>query len=1318
MEFPRHLDEESEGSQPYPLNQSQPYTCAKGHRSSLSLPTQSDGRICLVCLATLLSDPHSLSLHLSFALSNLSLALRCDRSSSSSSLPNSFVASLRTCHPHLLVGPLVRALASACDRADDELSKQVSEVVLELTAALDASVVEDFLARISDMLCKSGSLIRQLHTLHCFGVLLSEFHDSISTTSIRDKYTLFSKLLDGLQLPSEELRGEILFVLYKLSSLQASPWDDDEHDVYDNGSCGIARLSSIGELSLRHSLNVLLKTQSDDVRLNCIALLLVLAKRDIFNNLLIKDCNSIGAREERDSTDSSSETMPHTPITSLLADAVKGSLLSSSTEVQAGALELISHFLLWGPGHVGQIEAFIEENIADYIFEVLRLSGKNDALVISCIEVLSLLSTADDSFKQKLAIGFQTILSVLHYVAEIPYHPVQPHVLKLVLSCVTFCTGIMSPHQTKGIAATLTQLIKSHSSGDLGMHMETFVLACLIFVEILKSQSACEIKELPLLVKEASKHALSSIFSSHEASDTTLLLHSLYILKEALVYSHEGNTLTDISNEKISLETSIVETCEVFLLPWLQNDIQDEDALLGVLELFHMILLNGSIKSASGFARLLASSSWFNLSFGFLGVFPGESLRSMVYMIHSLVVDQILGVEFGDKIRDVCLLLPSDPLDLLCLLGQKCLFDFNLASRQHAVLVLLYITSLYGNRIADETETLASLEQYILLNSSNSSGQTDCMLLTQIILLYSSIRGTLSMHQAAYSQEAEKTVFNLITYQEWDLLSMQVDPVALRWLFRKQEITEPLSYQILNFCRSNSNNSTCMQLDKIQSTLDLQTIAELAITGDNHFIAVLLLILDRVIQTGQEADALHVMNVINEIIRVFPESSNQFCLCGIVNALNSLCGAFNSSETFEACSITVFDILYSASYKSLCDEEDWLALTLKLLKKLENLRDSQLLVQQENILLGIFCLILHYSTRQVLQESSKAVILNGSLISLMDRVVQEACAKGPALSEHSEETPLGESLVFVLLLSFFSLRSLHAILKADIDWQEFFQSGTDSHSTSVLGIPCHELCKILRTGSSLSKIVSSQCLAELFNQISAQRMHSKEGLKCSPRYLQSIIAVMEGFIFHENGIVSRNCGSILAIILGWENKCLRDCSNRWCRLIAEELVVGLGTASGLSSKGFASRQEGLVGIVVSLLKWKTVPVWIGKMFQNIVVSGIINHLTARNVTGEIVKLFRELMTRNYLTQEHVTILHHLFQICRRQLYDESEVNQLDEENGKMTTGCEDGDKLWTQLIHLMLNQSKDCEGSRVRNKKLLDEIDLFFHESRKQSQTS
>ena len=61
---------------------------------------------------------------------------------------------------------------------------------------------------------------------------------------------------------SEEIRGEILFVLYKISILQYSYKDDDAPDV----------LYSFCPKLLYLSLEALTKTQSDDVRLNCLGL--------------------------------------------------------------------------------------------------------------------------------------------------------------------------------------------------------------------------------------------------------------------------------------------------------------------------------------------------------------------------------------------------------------------------------------------------------------------------------------------------------------------------------------------------------------------------------------------------------------------------------------------------------------------------------------------------------------------------------------------------------------------------------------------------------------------------------------------------------------------------------------------------------------------------------------------------------------------------------------------------------------------------------------------------------------------------------------
>ena len=70
-----------------------------------------------------------------------------------------------------------------------------------------------------------------------------------------------------------------------------------------------------------------------------------------------------------------------TSLTTLFAEAIKSPLLSPDTQVQVAALDFIFHCLSQGDCSVKQIEILVEENLADYIFEILRLSG-NELLSI------------------------------------------------------------------------------------------------------------------------------------------------------------------------------------------------------------------------------------------------------------------------------------------------------------------------------------------------------------------------------------------------------------------------------------------------------------------------------------------------------------------------------------------------------------------------------------------------------------------------------------------------------------------------------------------------------------------------------------------------------------------------------------------------------------------------------------------------------------------------------------------------------------------------------------------------------------------------
>jgi hypothetical protein len=172
-------------------------------------------------------------------------------------------------------------------------------------------------------------------------------------------------------------------------------------------------------------------------------------------------------------------------------------------------------------------------------------------------------------------------------------------------------------------------------------------------------------------------------------------------------------------------------------------------------------------------------------------------------------------------------------------------------------------------------------------------------------------------------------------------------------------------------------------------------------------------------------------------------------------------------------------------------------------------------------------------------------------------------------------------------------------------------------------------------------------MLELLTRISDQRSYVNAELRCSAKYMKSIIAVTEGLIFSEDSRVAQNCGSCLSMILCWEKFGNQEnmvvTESKWSRLIMEEFAVAL-TAPGLTSKSFSNQQKIAAKIAVSLLKLSQVPDWLTSLFDSSLISGIVANLSARNVTGDIVKLFSELMAKKYLNEEHIVALHNLFQV--------------------------------------------------------------------------
>ncbi|EOA18674.1 hypothetical protein CARUB_v10007250mg, partial [Capsella rubella] len=652
-----------------PNHQSPSPPCANGHRSTISLRTDQGGSFCFLCFSNLISDQRVPTVHISYALHQLSIAL---------SEPI-FLRTLRTSHIHFLVSPLVHALSSIDDAP---IAIQIMDTISVLCSAVESSIGEDFVERISDQL-SSGALgwsRRQLHMLHCFGVLVS--CENIDVNShIRDKEALVCQLI----------------------------------------------LSSLCPKLLCLSLEALAKTQRDDVRLNCVALLTILAQQGLLANSHTNNVSSMSLDGMDDDPMQTTETVVSRPSLNILfAEAIKGPLLSTDSEVQIRTLDLIFHYLSQESTPSRQIQVLVEENVADYIFEILRLS-------------------AEHSFWKRLVIGFPSVIQVLHYVGEVPCHPFQIQTLKLISSCISDFPGIASSSQVQEIALVLKRMLERYYSQEIGLFTDAFAIICSVFVSLLNIPSFAETPDVLTSLQESLRHAILASLSLPE-KDSTQILHAVYLLNEVYAYCTAPTSMNKTSC--IELRHSVIDVCASHLLPWFLADVNEvsEEATLGIMETFQSILLQNSDIQAKEFAEVLVSADWFSFSFGCLGNFPTAKIKQRVYLMLSSLVDVLLEQKAGSYIRDAIPCLPTDPQDLLFLLGKDSSNNQEFAFCQSAALLIFHTSWIYNDR---------SLQN--------------------------------ERYQLSYCLEAERILFHLLNEYDWDLGSCNIHLESLKWLFQQEK---------------------------------------------------------------------------------------------------------------------------------------------------------------------------------------------------------------------------------------------------------------------------------------------------------------------------------------------------------------------------------------------------------------------------------------------------------------------------------------------------------------------------------------------------
>jgi len=169
-----------------------------------------------------------------------------------------------------------------------------------------------------------------------------------------------------------------------------------------------------------------------------------------------------------------------------------------------------------------------------------------------------------------------------------------------------------------------------------------------------------------------------------------------------------------------------------------------------------------------------------------------------------------------------------------------------------------------------------------------------------------------------------------MTQKDWDLLAIRVHPIAIKWLFQKQELMEPLAFHMLNFCKTFCEDETIM-LSNNSQLVDIQMVAELVLSGETVISFLLVSLLNQIVKEGTEDEVFSVVRVIAEIITISPCTSDQFISCGIVNSFHGIYCLPYCSRIQTVCSHLIFNILCSASALTFAQENEWLPLTVKVL---------------------------------------------------------------------------------------------------------------------------------------------------------------------------------------------------------------------------------------------------------------------------------------------------------------------------------------------------------------------------------------------------
>ncbi|KAH7447738.1 hypothetical protein KP509_01G119100 [Ceratopteris richardii] len=1053
----------------------------------------------------------------------------------------------------------------------------------------------------------------------------------------------------------DQLRGEILFLLYKISSLEG----------------GIEELLPFLSNLIYAAINALVKSESDDLRMNCIALLKVLAQKSVL---------SIGFQPKKIGAE---DFMEHgaCDFARDFAEALKGSLISSDSQVQIAALELLVYMCPSGNVHTTEIEVLIEAGIMDYLFELLRLSDMSNTMVPWAVRVLSILSEANDAFKQRFAIGLETLNWVLKCSLETALLPMQTDVLNLIHIGLTNYLGAIPCVSVEQILRTIVLIFQHSTSDNISLEYDSFNTACSACLALLRLPCVCSIREIESLLSSA---VSSTFFCVSMAGlvglEHRMLKHAVLLLKEVFSVSVIPYSPTDSCLIEV-----IINTIEVILLPFFLKNlalIEDEDTVRAVLEVLVTILDQPNSVVAWRLSDNLAAASWISVTYELMARFTSCSLRHLIMNLLGSLICVLERGNLDENIKNQFSQLPSDPHDVLVLLALSSVHDQQLKLIQFGIIKILYYNHIYGDRFA-EGHTLACLDQYLLLNSSMLSPNF-CSSLTikQLICVYVCTMQRGDACDVPHSLEAENFLASVVDHCRPDLISSNMHRSVFSWLIRSETLQSFMATSTLDWIKAVGNAGRAEKLSPspvvVDHHLGIQedfNFSLLAFEEDYSCGPLFCRVLDEVLAGLIEDEIRIVVTFYIKLVKFSTLAANQLVMSGLVSNIRSWIAINRTKLEGVFCYLIelLHQLLCAVDCDKIFDEEPWNLLVEQFIYILADKLSMCVDAAVEELLsqLNIMSLVLHKSSENpgFLMQASGMILSNEQLQNAVASCLAISGSHNSKLLKLTAYSTDGKLLACLLAFHKLCLRCAIRNLTPNIYYEKSSQyplmlSVQEDLSVTLQSIykfvlprslkESQSLCKLLYFGPEFVKVLASFCLVELFYWI------TQSGTVCSEdegfdtnKYqdvFQSIVMVLQCSILDSNEFVSKNSSvSLYYLLIGgslssYEKKILHF--SPWHRFLLEDFVSNI-MSPNLENVSMPATIYAAIGI----LKQEGASSWIRSVLSPCI-STLVCHLANHRMSPAILVLLKELHVKGWLETKHSEEIHKNLQSLRKIVYGE------------------------------------------------------------------